>query len=667
MICHGGDGSLKCDLEVAPGAEIDAIRFAFIERTAGRDTPARVRFAESGDLHVEMGDQEFILGAPLGYQEIDGAQSLVTMRYSVDENSNRGSAPEISFKTDEYDRGHMLIIDPAMQVIGGSDLDYPGGMAVTAAGDVYVAGGTASADLPITLGVGFSGGGLDAFVAKYSAGTLSYMTYLGGPEHDLAYDVVVSSSGKAYVVGDTNGHNFPSGSFPPASATKKCGFKGGSDDVFLAVLNGNGTLNQARCLGGSNTDYGYAVALGPGGSIYVSGATNSSGIATVGPAKGTDFDGFVIKLSSPDTTTPVVRYLGGLGDYDWADSVGVDTAGHVYVAGGTNSSDFPLENAIRTTFASGEAFMTKLGPGLDDIIYSTFLGGGDDDAATDISVLASGETFVVGSTDSDDFFPNGGTLAGSTDAFLVRLTADGMNVGSKVFGGSDDDGAMAVAVDSASNAYVAGYTDSADFTIGLSSSLSSAGDTKDAFLAKFSSSLAAESAFLIGADNTEVGWDIGVDSALNMHVFGETGEDTFLAVQPSVALPDLKVTALSSPPASVELGNSFSVTDTVANIGDAKSLKTEVKYFLTKALLFPSLAPPTIGIGRSFFLTANRPVPVLAIGASHTYSPTVTIPDKHPLGTLWRLKACVLKPPTQNEKTVKNNCRISTGTITLTK
>jgi hypothetical protein len=149
--------------------------------------------------------------------------------------------------------------------------------------------------------------------------------------------------------------------------------------------------------------------------------------------------------------------------------VAIDSAGNVYVAGETSSPDFPYTTGsyFATLRGATDAFVSKLSADGTTLLYSTFIGGSNVDAALDIAVDRRGNAYVVGTTSSADFPARGGydsTYNGATDAFVLKLDTIGRSlVYSSVIGGSSNDGATTVAAEPGGRIYVAGYTSSSSF------------------------------------------------------------------------------------------------------------------------------------------------------------------------------------------------------------
>jgi beta-propeller repeat-containing protein len=283
-------------------------------------------------------------------------------------------------------------------------------------------------------------------------------------------------------------------------------------------------------LGGANADYGRAVAADSAGNVYVTGYTYSSDFPAASgfdAALGGATDAFVTKVGVSGSVLLWSTYLGGSAD-DHGYAISVDAVGDAYVAGDTESSDFP--SAGNTRGGSKDAFVAKLDPA-GALAWSSYLGGsGSVDVAWGIAVDPGGGVTVVGHTDSPNFPTAGGfdaALSGGDDGFVTRVSAAGNLVWSSFLGGNSDDFAYAVAVDAGGDAYVTGYTLSSDFpsTGGFDTSL---GGTQDAFVTKVDvggSSLAWSS--FLGGSMSDTGRGVAVDSAGNVYVTGDTTSTNF--------------------------------------------------------------------------------------------------------------------------------------------
>jgi hypothetical protein len=217
--------------------------------------------------------------------------------------------------------------------LGGAEHERPGagsGIAVDAAGAVYLAGKTLSSDFPVTPGAfdvdwNF---GEDAFVAKLdpAGAALEYSTYLGGSGENDGRAIAIDAAGHAFVAGVTYSIDFPTtpGALQPAF--------GGIQDGFVAKLDPTGSaLLYATYLGGAQSDSANGLALDHLGRAYVTGSIQSNW----------NDDASLTRLSPTGGASGCAAVLGG-GGYDsgMAIALGADEAAHV--ASITLSSDFPV-------------------------------------------------------------------------------------------------------------------------------------------------------------------------------------------------------------------------------------------------------------------------------------------------------------------------------------
>ncbi|MFX0064876.1 MAG: SBBP repeat-containing protein, partial [Candidatus Hermodarchaeota archaeon] len=347
--------------------------------------------------------------------------------------------------------------------LGGSEYDSGCALAVDSVNNVYVTGTTGSTDFPTTPGA-YSGtySNEGVFVSKLSANgsSLLYSTVLGG---DVGFALALDSANNAYVTGYTYS-NFPT--TPGANDTTH----NGGPDVFVCKLSANGSsLVYSTFLGGSGDDWGYGLALDSANNVYVAGTTADAFNdfpTTPGAYNETHngvWDAFVCKLSADGSSLVYSTFLGGSGA-DTGYALAIDSANNVYVTGYAN--DFPTTPGAYNENPNGgsDVFVCKLSADGSSLVYSTFLGGsGDDFPERFFSVDSMNNIYVTGETYSTDFpttpdaydeTPNGGC-----DVFVCKLSADGSSlVYSTFLGGSGDDYGYALALDSANNIYITGFT-----------------------------------------------------------------------------------------------------------------------------------------------------------------------------------------------------------------
>ncbi len=426
LVYHGsGQGRLEYDFVVAPGADPERIRLGF----TGAD---RVSVGHGGDLRVRVGGAELVENTPLVYQQVGGSQHQLRGSWVM-----RGRS-RVGFAVARYDRTVPLVIDPVLSYstyLGGNSADGGTGIAVDVSGNAYVTGATSSANFPTRAGAfqpAPAGGAIyNAFVTKLNpTGSASiYSAYLGGDSGGSS--IAVDASVNAYVTGVTSDTNFPTtaGAFQTALT--------GFEDAFITKLNPSGSaLVYSTYLGGGG-EYGGGIAIDAGGNAYVTGSTDSTNFPiTAGAFQATNgglFNAFIAKLNSPGSALVYSTYLGGsTGTFagvipGGGSTIAVDAGGNAYVTGATFDTNFPTTvGAFQTTPAG--AFVTKLNPSGSALAYSTYLGGGGDQGYS-IAVDASGDAYVTGFTGSADFPTTAGafqaSLAGPQNAFVTKLNPSG--------------------------------------------------------------------------------------------------------------------------------------------------------------------------------------------------------------------------------------------------
>lgn len=228
-------------------------------------------------------------------------------------------------------------------------------------------------------------------------------------------------------------------------------------------------------------------------------------------------------------------YLGGSGD-DEANAIAVDSAGNTYLAGFTDSADFPTTNALQAAFGGGsqDAFVTKLDPS-GAVVYSTYLGGSGQDNAGGIAVDAAGNAYVAGFTGSTDFPTRNARQsanAGRFNAFVAQLDPSGRLVFSTYLGGSAGDYASAVAVAASGEIYVAGVATSPDFPTANAVQSTHRG-AADAFVARLDSSATQiEFSTFVGGAGDDGATGLAIDGSGDVYVTGVTSSRDFPTVRP---------------------------------------------------------------------------------------------------------------------------------------
>lgn len=532
-------GQLEYDFLLKPGADPDRIRLRF---AGARDA----RLARNGDLKLTVGRHHLRQLRPLAYQRDGSRRRRVSARYSI---ARDGS---VALRLGRYDRRRALVIDPVLSYstyLGGPCDDIAQGVAVDAAGSTYLTGLTCSTAFPTKdpLQSANAGGNYDAFVAKLTpdGSALAYSTYLGGDDTDEARGIALDGSGRAYVAGLTYSTDFP-------TANAMQSVKRGGVDAFVARLSADGSaLAYSTYLGGSDFDVANGIALDASGSAHVVGHTTSADLATAGVVqptyRGGFEDGFAAKLAPDGSALAYATYLGG-GGRERANAIALDAGGSAYVAGYTDSTNFPTAGALQPAKAgSTDAFLAKLGPSGDALPYSTFLGGGGSDTANGIAVDEFGSAYLAGETSSADF-PTDGPLqpanAGGGDAFVTKVAPDGGALIYSTFlggppapvnpDGSADgyDRATGIAVDAGGSAVVVGATRSPEFPTVDPIQPDNAG-RDDAFVTKLrpDGGALAFSTYL-GGSNYDRAYAVALDGSGNAYPTGYTLSTNFPTARP---------------------------------------------------------------------------------------------------------------------------------------
>ncbi len=248
--------------------------------------------------------------------------------------------------------------------------------------------------------------------------------------------------------------------------------------------------------------------------------------------------------SQPLIIDPVLAYSTYLGgsDGDRGEDIAVDSSGNAYVTGRTFSTDFPTVNpfqaALGGTSGDVDVFVTKLNAAGNTVVYSTYLGGSDEDFGPDIAVDSSGNAYVTSRTKSTDF-PTANPFqathgGGGLDGFVAKLNPSGSAwVYATYLGGISSDEPTDIAADASGNAYVTGETASTNFpTANPIQGTKALGD--DVFVTKFNpaGSALVYSTYLGGNGTPDTGFAIAVDASGNAYVTGETNSTDFPTVNP---------------------------------------------------------------------------------------------------------------------------------------
>jgi uncharacterized protein (TIGR03437 family) len=472
LVFYGNQRQLEYDFVVAPGADPSLIAWRIDGARAGVDA--------KGDLSLSAPNGPATFEKPVVYQMEGDKKIRVEGWFAV-------AGDQIRFRVGSYDRSRALIIDPVLSYASylagtGSDVigttTGPGilqvgssqGLALDSAGSAYVTGSTLSIDFPTKNPIQGApppkqvapGGWASAFVTKFSpdGSSLVYSTYLGGNGADHGYAIAVDSTGSAYVTGLTTSPNFP--------------ITSGAFQTVCAPIPNNKVVSVAE----SNCN-------------------------------STDYNVFVTKLNPAGNSLVYSTFLGGYANWAYANAIAVDSAGRAYIAGNETdicSTSYSFQSCFPTTTGAvigGDkpggrspqyAFISVFDASGAHLLYSTLFGGLDsacvngcgDNWATGVAVDANGYFYLVGETKAVGLPTTAGVIQptgaplGSTGTyvqadrgFIAKFTpvtsAGGVTLAYATYlggqTGNTSDYISGIAIDSASNAYVVGYTNSKDFPV----------------------------------------------------------------------------------------------------------------------------------------------------------------------------------------------------------
>lgn len=392
-------------------------------------------------------------------------------------------------------------------------------------------------------GVGFALGAYDRRQPLVIDPVLLYSSYLGGGSHDTALAVAVDAAGSVILTGQTDG-------LPANSAFGSAG----NSNVFVTKLTPDGSsIAFTTILGGANHEWTRGLALGPDGSIYLHGSTDSPDFPVSAGAfdisyGGAGGDAFVVRLSAQGDALIYASYLGGSAGEAGID-IAVDAGGRAYVAGRTSSTDFPvagqtpLQSALSTPAPGApdyDSYVAAIDPIGSSLIFSTYLGGDGADGSEALALDAAGHVFVTGFTGSSNFPTTAGSLDvsydGANDAFVAKLAVDGSSlVYSTLIGAAATEAAIGIALDNDGHAFVSGWTDSSGFptTPGAFQPTKPAGTGRDAFVVKLNpAGTGLVYGTFLGGSADDLGMGIAVDGSGRAHVAGETYSSDFPLEQP---------------------------------------------------------------------------------------------------------------------------------------
>ena len=417
---------LKYDIVIAPSANPKVIKLKY----EGLDKI----ILKGGILHAKTTVNIIEEHQPFAYQIINGDHVEVPCYYRLKKDILSFDFPE------GYNSNYELIIDPILEfsTYSGSTTDNFGYTATfDNLGYLYAGSTSFGTGYPTTIGAyqinyANSSGGTDIAITKYDTTGMQriYSTYLGGSLDELPHSMIVNSSNELFIYGTT-----ASSDFPTTNSAFQKNFAGGP----------------------SFSPSGIGVSFPNGSDIFVS------------------------RLSANGGNLLASTYIGGTGNdglniatelkYNYADEVrgeiDIDQQNNIYIATCTGSIDFPIVSSFQNNSnGSQEGCIIKMDNQLSTIIWSTYLGGNNDDAIYSLAIDKNNDVYVTGGTNSSDFPTTTNSYQSSyqdstrADAFITKISSNGNQIlSSSYFGTNQYDQSYFVEIGSKGHIYLFGQTE----------------------------------------------------------------------------------------------------------------------------------------------------------------------------------------------------------------
>jgi parallel beta-helix repeat protein len=522
------EGSLKYDFIVSPGADPSLIRIRY-------DGARDIQINENKVL-VSTNAGSLIEQAPVIYQEIHGMKQQILGQFILSEPSTIGFDITAAYNHDlpliidpavvystylgggGNDRGYGIAADTEGNAYVAGETTSNNFPTINPYDD------TANGDYDIFVSK-FAADGI----------TLLYSTYLGGTGYDNAVDIAVDDTGNAYVIGTTHSTNYPLmnpyDNTPADLDVVVTTLSATGDTLLYSTYLGGTQREQAKGLTIDSEYHIYATGI-----TYSSDFPTVNAYDSTYSGEDHYADTFVTKFSTDGTSLLYSTYLGGSSYDASEGGIVVDMNNCAYIAGETASTDFPTVNAYDNTFNGHDAFVTKFSATGDSLVYSTFLGGSSSEVGRGIAIDAGGQAYVTGQTLSSNFprvNAYDSSYNGNWDVFVTKFsTAGNTLVYSTFLGGTNEDIGYGITVNDHGNATVTGTTKSVNFpTVNPYDGTHNNGI--DVFVSQFSSAgnILLYSTYLGGARD-DYCYDVLCDNNENIFLTGKTNSVDFPLVTP---------------------------------------------------------------------------------------------------------------------------------------
>jgi hypothetical protein len=414
--------------------------------------------------------------------------------------------------------------------LGGNEFDQALCIKTDQNNNIIVAGYTDSKDFPIkNAEQSKCKGDGDAFISKFdSKGQLVFSTFLGGTKKEYARSIFVDKNGFIFLCGDTESADFPTKN---AFQSK---LSGGSD-AFITKLDPAGQIVYSTFLGGDASEFGASISNDNNFNVIIVGATFSNDFPIKNAYQEKNMGSADVFITMLDPTGQLLSstYLGGK-DYDIANCASSDMEGNIITAGHSRSSDLPIKNSVQEEESEGVIFVIKMSSD-NQLIYSTFLGGGEFDEATGVAIDLKGNAYFSGKISVNNLpiknaFQEG--KQGNNDAFITKLDPLGELVYSTYLGGSGYESSDSITVDKDGCVYLAGSTTSTDFPVKNAyqpelNKHKNKFSIMDVFVAKLDPTGQLAYGSYLGGNDVDCGYSISVDLSGGVVVCGRTNSIDF--------------------------------------------------------------------------------------------------------------------------------------------
>ncbi|MCB9227852.1 MAG: gliding motility-associated C-terminal domain-containing protein [Chitinophagales bacterium] len=410
----------------------------------------------NNNLQIETSVNTFTEQKPYAYQIIDNKEQEVACYFKLENHT-------ISFDfPNGYNKNYDLVIDPYI-VFSRYTSSYANNFGYTATydsyGNAYGAGSVFNQGYITTPGaydISFNGFNTDIGITKYSSDGLTrlYATYLGGNKTELPHSIVVNSRDELYVLGTTSSDTFPvtlncydstynGGSFVNLAQGLGVLYTQGSDFIVSRFTEGGDSLMASTYIGGSANDglnlspflkYNYAdevrgeILIDHNDNCIITSCTYSNNfpvLNSIDTSYNGGLDGVAFKMDANLNNLLWSTYLGGSLD-DASYSISFDSNEDIYLAGGTQSPDFPLLNAYQDTFGGGRAdgFIARLHNTGSNLISSTYMGSTEYDQIYFIDLNNNDDAHIFGQTKDtlNNFYHNALYSSANGGQFLMKYT-----------------------------------------------------------------------------------------------------------------------------------------------------------------------------------------------------------------------------------------------------